>query len=45
MLKEHGPKKWIFEEYCNLSEMQFRFKDKDTPLALGKLLVLYCCIL
>lgn len=36
MLKSNGPKKWIFEEYCNLSEMQFRFKDKDTPLSLGK---------
>lgn len=35
MLKANGPKKWIFEEYCNLSEMQFRFKDKDTALALG----------
>lgn len=35
MLKESEPKKWIFEEYCNLSEMQFRFKDKDTPLSLG----------
>lgn len=34
MLKANGPKKWIFEEYCNLSEMQFRFKDKDTPLSL-----------
>lgn len=35
MLKANGPKKWIFDEYCNLSEMQFRFKDKDTALALG----------
>lgn len=34
MLKDEGPKKWIFEEYCNLSEMQFRFKDKETPLSL-----------
>lgn len=34
MLRATGPKKWIFEEYCNLSEMQFRFKDKDTPLTL-----------
>ncbi|KAG4071853.1 hypothetical protein HA402_006014 [Bradysia odoriphaga] len=34
MLKANEPKKWIFEEYCNLSEMQFRFKDKDTPLSL-----------
>lgn len=41
MLKANGPKKWIFEEYCNLSEMQFRFKDKDTPLNLG-ILICYC---
>lgn len=40
MLKSNGPKKWIFEEYCNLSEMQFRFKDKDTPLSLGIVVVI-----
>lgn len=34
MMQHDGPKKWIFEEYCNLAEMQFRFKDKETPLAL-----------
>lgn len=34
MLKKDGPKKWIFEEYLNLSEMQFRFKDKETALSL-----------
>lgn len=34
MLKKEGPQKWIFEEYCNLSEMQFRFKDKENPLSL-----------
>lgn len=34
MLKEDEPKKWIFEEFCDLSEMQFRFKDKETPLTL-----------
>lgn len=43
MLKANGPKKWIFEEYCNLSEMQFRFKDKDTPLSLGMLLFVSGC--
>lgn len=34
MLKTKGPQKWIFEEYCNLCEMQFRFKDKENPLSL-----------
>lgn len=34
MLRSEGPKKWIFEEYLNLSEMQFRFKDKETALSL-----------
>lgn len=34
MLQTEGPKKWIFEEYLNLSEMQFRFKDKETALLL-----------
>lgn len=34
MLRKNEPKKWIFEEYCNLNEMQFRFKDKENPLAL-----------
>lgn len=34
MLCIDGPKKWIFEEYLNLSEMQFRFKDKETALLL-----------
>lgn len=34
MLRTGGPKRWIFEEYLNLSEMQFRFKDKETALLL-----------
>lgn len=34
MLRTGGAKKWIFEEYLNLSEMQFRFKDKETALLL-----------
>lgn len=34
MLKKEGPQKWIFEEYCDLCEMQFRFKDKENPLTL-----------
>lgn len=34
MIREETPQKRIYEEYCNLSEMQFRFKDKETPLSL-----------
>lgn len=34
MLRCEGPKKWIFEEYLNMSEMQFRFKDKEMALVL-----------
>jgi insulysin len=34
MLREEGPQKWIFDEYCRLNEMQFRFKDKENPLPL-----------
>lgn len=34
MLKKEGPQKWIFEEFCDLCEMQFRFKDKENPLSL-----------
>lgn len=34
MMRNEGPKKWIFEEYLSLSEMQFRFKDKETALSL-----------
>lgn len=34
MLRKGGPKEWIFKEYLNLSEMQFRFKDKETALSL-----------
>lgn len=30
-----GPRKWIFDEYLDLSEMQFRFKDKETALNLA----------
>ena len=41
MLKEEVTKKWIFEEYCDLSEMQFRFKDKETPLSLVSNVVHY----
>lgn len=34
LMKKVGPLKWIFDEYRSLSEMQFRFKDKENPLAL-----------
>lgn len=34
LLRKEGPKKWIFDEYCQLNEMQFRFKDKENPLSL-----------
>lgn len=34
LLQREGPKRWIFDEYRLLSEMQFRFKDKETPLSL-----------
>lgn len=34
MIRDETPQKRIYEEYCNLSEMQFRFKDKETPLSL-----------
>lgn len=39
MLRIDGPKKWIFEEYLDLSEMQFRFKDKETALLLASSVV------
>ncbi|CAH1389545.1 unnamed protein product [Nezara viridula] len=31
MLKQQGPQKWIFEEYAELFNMHFRFKDKQSP--------------
>jgi len=31
MLRDAGPKAWIFEEYRDLSAIQFRFKDKERP--------------
>lgn len=34
LLRESKPQKWIFDEYCRLNEMQFRFKDKENPLHL-----------
>lgn len=34
MLKKTGCQQWIFEEYCQISQMLFRFKDKENPLSL-----------
>lgn len=31
MLKEEGPKEWIFKECQKLAEMTFRFKDREKP--------------
>lgn len=33
MLRLQGPQKWIFEEYRNLCDMLFRFKDKESSLS------------
>jgi hypothetical protein len=31
MLKQGGPKEWIFQEYKDILSMNFRFKDKESP--------------
>jgi secreted Zn-dependent insulinase-like peptidase len=31
MLKQDGPKEWIFQEYKDIVSMHFRFKDKESP--------------
>ncbi|XP_076160592.1 insulin degrading metalloproteinase isoform X2 [Ptiloglossa arizonensis] len=31
MLKEHGPVKWIYEEYRDIADINFRFKEKTPP--------------
>uniref|UniRef100_A0A182J3K6 Insulin-degrading enzyme n=1 Tax=Anopheles atroparvus TaxID=41427 RepID=A0A182J3K6_ANOAO len=33
MLRLKGPQKWIFEEYQNLCDMLFRFKDKESSMS------------
>ena len=38
-MKKEQPQKRIFEEFCNINEMQFRFKDKETPLSLVSVVV------
>ncbi|XP_076655297.1 insulin degrading metalloproteinase isoform X2 [Halictus rubicundus] len=32
MLKEHGPVEWIHNEYRDIADMNFRFKEKESPL-------------
>lgn len=34
LLRQAPPQRWIFDEYRNLAEMQYRFKDKETPINL-----------
>lgn len=34
MLRQDEPKKWIFDEYRKLMEIQFKYKDKETPMSL-----------
>lgn len=34
LIRDKGPQKQIFEEYCNINEMQFRFKDKENPVSM-----------
>ncbi|KAG8226944.1 hypothetical protein J437_LFUL004662 [Ladona fulva] len=31
LLKNEGPKEWIYEEFRDILTMHFRFKDKETP--------------
>ncbi|CAI9736365.1 insulin-degrading enzyme-like [Octopus vulgaris] len=31
MLRKEGPQEWIFKEFQSLSNMTFRFKDKENP--------------
>lgn len=39
MLRDLGTKEWIFEEYRNLRELEFRFEDDKSPLQLAKKVV------
>lgn len=32
MLKSEGPQEWFHEENKNIYEMQFQFKDEESPL-------------
>ncbi|XP_076245093.1 insulin degrading metalloproteinase isoform X2 [Calliopsis andreniformis] len=31
MLKKHGPVEWIYNEYADIADMNFRFKEKSSP--------------
>ncbi|XP_076297777.1 insulin degrading metalloproteinase isoform X2 [Lasioglossum baleicum] len=42
MLKEYGPVEWIYNEYRDIADMNFRFKEKESPLKY--VLELVCCI-
>jgi len=33
MLREEGPKKWLYEEQSRLAELGFRFKQKGNPMS------------
>lgn len=39
MIRSHGIKEWIFDEYRNLRELEFRFEDQTNPIELMKRLV------
>lgn len=39
MIKELGIKEWIFDEYRNLKEIEFRFEDQKNPVDLVKKVV------
>lgn len=39
MIKELGIKEWIFDEYRNLKEIEFRFEDQKDPVSLVKKVV------
>jgi insulysin len=39
MIKERGTKEWLFEEYRNLREIEFRFEDEKSPVGLVRRLV------
>lgn len=39
MIKEIGIKQWIFDEYRNLRDIEFRFEDQKSPIKLVRSLV------
>lgn len=34
MMKSEGPQKRIFDEYAQLTESMFRFKEKESPMSM-----------